>query len=1126
MNPRLLLVAVMISIATATGNAYAATRIALVGSESTGGIENVLDAATVLLSKDTDLQLLDRAEVGRVLREQEISLAGLVRSEHAVKAGQLLHADLFAVLEGGLTNETKVSPAFGLVVFDAKSGVRYADSALVASNVVSAASATAGAIRAAVAKAHRKPRDLRTVGLLRVRNADLPRQFDSLCDTVGLLLERELTASSGIAVLERRRLEQVNRERTLPTDVEGNRLRNSLRMIELDVGQNGPGLRGTLVLVDMDGTRTKKITASVPARNPAMLARILADKTERFLKVPADGITRNREGEAARYHREYLMLLQHGDNLGAVHALDAAVALAPEEEPWQREMVDLLPGAALQALDASTQHSTPGLPAQAPSGDLTQCLALGLRGADLLVDLSREAADLTKRSETIPPVLWWNSSYRRPLCDLFHRLAELKSPDPAIDAGIAALAGRERTVRMEIMEPYLFQRKVDPNGFANYSRELWYWFQSGYEFPRAGFLAEQKGRDDALALSHWVEVSHKVNPPDGSGDYRPLQLTFSHSRWNLVDEFRQSLEQDQDPVIRVYARANRVTASVKADGSPSNTLAAVREFSLYAQDVLAHSEAPKPSPFRDNVWEVVRTTLVLLLNHDQGWKEYLEAARFAIAQGEVEPSLLLYVFTVLEDKRRPRPSEELEIVNGALKLILERPEAYPTAGFFMQRDGYTKLLEEKRDRLAAELAGKQPITNAPPPAPWERRVCLLDLARPINGLAWLFKPVARDGQVFAVALGFHEWGLPQDTMQLLRVPLGGGPPSFLGRTEISAIDWRNRPYVLERGPDSRLADPCAWLDNIVRAACMGDGCYFAATASGVFVFPTNGSPVLRLGMTIGLPTEDIHGIAFLDGKLYFGAGGDSEGYLASFDPVTHKVSILGSSRRSEHLSPFDDQPPFCAQACVADASRHRLIMSVSSSIIPTTVLPVVSPCMGIWSYSPSTGEYKRLVSFRVVTSSLLMPRQYWAGLANANVLATKETYTLNLFDLANDHLLSVYDPYAAQRSATSSPWQPPDVTQGCPWGFIPLDGPFLLRDGWFYSARPFERMAMADGRMEKLPPPRTDYPFEVRESLQLLDDGKHILAADQYSLWLLDLGPEPTRASIGSGKNHSAVTEQ
>jgi hypothetical protein len=95
-------------------------------------------------------------------------------------------------------------------------------------------------------------------------------------------------------------------------------------------------------------------------------------------------------------------------------------------------------------------------------------------------------------------------------------------------------------------------------------------------------FAEQKRRDDVLALSHWVEVSHKVNPPDGSGDYRPVQPAFSRSQWNQVNEFRQALEQDQDPVIRIYARASRARASMKADGSPSNTLAAVREFRLYA----------------------------------------------------------------------------------------------------------------------------------------------------------------------------------------------------------------------------------------------------------------------------------------------------------------------------------------------------------------------------------------------------------------------------------------------------------------------------------------------------------------------------------------------------------------
>ena len=69
-------------------------------------------------------------------------------------------------------------------------------------------------------------------------------------------------------------------------------------------------------------------------------------------------------------------------------------------------------------------------------------------------------------------------------------------------------------------------------------------------------------------------------------------------------------------------------------------------------------------------------------------------------------------------------------------------------------------------------------------------------------------------------------------------------------------------------------------------------------------------------------------------------------------------------------------------------------------------------------------------------------------------------------------------------------------------------------------------MALADGRREKLPPPRTDSPFEPTESLQLLDDGKHILAADQISVWLLELKPEPAHASVGNGNNSSAVPEQ
>src|SRR5438874_1947161 len=113
---------------------------------------------------------------------------------------------------------------------------------------------------------------------------------------------------------------------------------------------------GHPALVGADGTRTNGIIASIPTRNPASLAHLLADKTERFLKVPVAGSARDRETEAARFHREYLLLLHHGDSIGAVHALDAAMALAPDEEPWQREMVLLLPNAAVEILDPGGQN--------------------------------------------------------------------------------------------------------------------------------------------------------------------------------------------------------------------------------------------------------------------------------------------------------------------------------------------------------------------------------------------------------------------------------------------------------------------------------------------------------------------------------------------------------------------------------------------------------------------------------------------------------------------------------------------------------------------------------------------------------------------------------------------------
>jgi len=164
-----------------TTSLRAATRAALVGGD--GGnhqINKALDLATVQLSSDAKIALLERSEIDRVLSEQNLSLSGLVDAETVVRAGKLLAVDLFAVVESA--GEGK--EALGLVVFDAPTALRLADETLDA-ETVAAAGQVAAAVRGSLAKRHPAQGRLRPVCLLSVRNADLPREMDSFDSRCG-----------------------------------------------------------------------------------------------------------------------------------------------------------------------------------------------------------------------------------------------------------------------------------------------------------------------------------------------------------------------------------------------------------------------------------------------------------------------------------------------------------------------------------------------------------------------------------------------------------------------------------------------------------------------------------------------------------------------------------------------------------------------------------------------------------------------------------------------------------------------------------------------------------------------------------------------------------------------------
>ena len=266
-----------------------------------------MDLATAKLGSEKEIELLDRAAIARVLAEQNLSLSGAVNPNSVVSVGKLLSVDLFAVVDSlqiTKTNGAASRTVAGLVVFDAKTGVRLWDATLSADRVEKMAEAIADGVLTAQRK--QIAVGLPTICLMGVRNADLPRSLDGLCDSVGLLLERRLTASLGCVVLERERLDQINKERELPGNAGQQQLLASLVMMELECGRgpDGKGMSASARLTDNKGTLLNDFLVTNQSANADELAAALYQKISEVMKLKPGATTEDRAKESDQFWRK------------------------------------------------------------------------------------------------------------------------------------------------------------------------------------------------------------------------------------------------------------------------------------------------------------------------------------------------------------------------------------------------------------------------------------------------------------------------------------------------------------------------------------------------------------------------------------------------------------------------------------------------------------------------------------------------------------------------------------------------------------------------------------------------------------------------------------------------------
>ena len=308
----------------------AATRVALVGSGGRETAGDCLALAEVELSGGSDIALVERREISRLLAEGELSLNGMVDAATAIRAGKLLGADVLAVVE----TDPQSSLALGILAFETASGMHLCDRALAEDNPEKAGRQIAEAVRLAVRKRALGLGAQRTFCLVSVRNADLPLSANPLCDGVGRLVERALTNSPDIVVLERKRFELIKQEAALGQlrqQTSETKLLAAVLTGEIEIRHgDGEEIVASATITTAEGKQLDTVRAKADYQDPLLLAEGLGPQLAAAMKAAPAARMTNRRQEAGRFAREALFCRRQRQLDQAMTSLEAALAVDPQ----------------------------------------------------------------------------------------------------------------------------------------------------------------------------------------------------------------------------------------------------------------------------------------------------------------------------------------------------------------------------------------------------------------------------------------------------------------------------------------------------------------------------------------------------------------------------------------------------------------------------------------------------------------------------------------------------------------------------------------------------------------------------------------------------------------------------
>ena len=1078
---------------SATFAGEGATRVALVSAGGRDAAADVLILAESRLGKVPAVTLLDRREVERVLQEQKFSLSGLGDSSQAITAGIILRVDVFAVLETSPQEKT----ALGLVAFDALSGVRLQDVTLSERDAEDTAQKIADAVEAACAKRNRRPNTLQTICLLSVRNADLPRAMDSRCQAFAALLERSLTRSDGLAVLERNRLKHVNKDRSLPTAVQAGDLAASVLIIDLEVGhgQEGKGLRATAFLNDSAGKRLLESHAAVPNEDIQALASSLLTELLKSLKATAMPATGNRAAEARRFHHESRVLEERQDVGAALAAAESAYALEPASCVCAGQLAKTLLDSA-RALQHPRQADMQ--PKWKPTAaQWTEAYELALRALSL-----REE---NRRRENTEPFKYDLES--RIFLGMVHLrvdqgLNEFCSPirqaqiHGQVEANPAMFRFLE-TYRQYII-PLLMKGASECKICKHrLNKFLVTWGNFTFRGLDAAPDTHEYVNDLVLVSDRFLESWNKLGFYQLDADWNPWR--FNRALCFCIP--------DREPVRSQLSLQDRTKLTALFESMRRHPVVLVQEYGMWGQIWLAEW-CGGPSPSFDEFKKFVHKSIEqsgesadrerrfhyvaiedaithLKLDDSQRRHERIELLRYMLDRNEMVGNLENgdNVSTIVRDGLDALSigsPEKIEwigrveaVLDGNIRLVM-------CAGNekFVPRMKY--YLESRRRQVESHFPDR--VRPACPP-PWKEVHTLIPRQIFNNREGALVAPVVHGDNLLVTAV--H--GQKQDwESEAFCVPLNPvGTPRSLGKVRARIHDsmW---PWELG-------------------AACAGNGFYFvcagdditcvgytsaSAINHGIIAFPLAEGEIRKIE-TKELPSDRVQTMAWLDGRLYVAMEG---GYIVRCDLHGGPCEVLASSRRKQHLSPFDDGLVFSVPCLIADPKRHRLLCAISIPSLVSYIDDRRWTANGLWQYDPIKGSFQQLVQINPFSK----PIMGGSDINNDSFLLWCHDVAIRM-DLKTDKADLVFANFGGYEIL------PGVKTDAAPYKKLPVaGGSYAEVGGWLWNTGGNFVRVSKEGTVEQLPPLDAEKSGTSYKYLRTTADGSRLIVGNHSAFWLLN----------------------